>query len=262
MPPLQSPPASKAEEGPSPPRPATSSFPGSSKEDCERYVDNAVERDPTVKFMMEKLGEVKKFFAFSSSLSDRILFPSTSRDLTTSPSSFLPEPSRSPAPGRLLRLPLLRPRRALLRGRRRRLQAPRRRRPLPQPPPAGQGRQGGFSARAGARLRPLPRRRGGERERRRRRPRLVRLRPPRVLRGPRRRPLGGLLLLERGLEGQLGPARAGAGLRAQEGGAVRRDESSLQGRGRSWSWRGRSRGSVWGRPGRRQEGAGGRGPGV
>ena len=63
--PLQSPPppppASAEEEEPSP-RPSTSSFPGSSKEDCERYVDNAVERDPTVKFMMDKLGEVSFFY--------------------------------------------------------------------------------------------------------------------------------------------------------------------------------------------------------
>ena len=56
--PLQSPRASKAEEGPPPRSPSTASFPGSSKEDCERYADSAVERDPTVKFMMEKLGEV------------------------------------------------------------------------------------------------------------------------------------------------------------------------------------------------------------
>ena len=58
--PLQSPPPASDEE-PSP-RPSTSSFPGSTKDDCERFVDNAVERDPTVKFMMDKLGEVSFFY--------------------------------------------------------------------------------------------------------------------------------------------------------------------------------------------------------
>jgi SHS2 domain-containing protein len=47
--PLQSPRASKAEEGPPPRSPSTASFPGSSKEDCERYADSAVERDPTLR---------------------------------------------------------------------------------------------------------------------------------------------------------------------------------------------------------------------
>ena len=50
-----SPPAST-----STPTSTSSSFPGSSKEDCERYVDAAVQRDPTVKFMMEKLDEVRR----------------------------------------------------------------------------------------------------------------------------------------------------------------------------------------------------------
>ena len=160
-------------------------------------------------------GEARRgedFFDFRPSIK-----PSTSTliVLTPFPSSCKKKKKKT---GRLLRLPLLRPGRALLRGRRRGLQAPGRRRPLPQPPPARVGRQGGAGARARPRLRPLP---GQE-------PRLVGLRPPRVLRGARCRSFGGLLVRGRGGEGQLGPEGAGAGVRAEEGGAVGRDEPCLR----------------------------------
>lgn len=120
--------------------------------------------------------------------------------------------------GRLLRLPLLHPRRALRRGRRRWVPPTRRRRPLPQPPPARRRRQGRARARARPRVRPLPR--GvfvG----------LVRLRPPRVLRGEGSRALWGLFVRGRGVEGQLGSQGAGAGVREEEGGAVGGDEPGV-----------------------------------
>jgi hypothetical protein len=85
--PLQSPPPPRAASAEEPsPRPSTSSFPGSTKEDCERFVDSAVERDPTVKFMMEKLGEVQIVFFFF------VRFRSNLFDLETStnPRSQLP----------------------------------------------------------------------------------------------------------------------------------------------------------------------------